>query len=125
MILDTSALSDFLREDPSIRRYVTEARVLCLPVIVLGEYLYGLKASQHRTRLEQKVQSLLDDVSVLIVEEDTAGHYADIRHELKKAGTPIPENDIWIAALVRQHHLALLSRDKHFDSVEGLHRISW
>jgi predicted nucleic acid-binding protein len=56
---------------------------------------------------------------------ETTIWYADIRAELKRAGKPIPTNDLWIAALCRQHNLPLLSRDRHFDQVPGLCRISW
>ena len=52
-------------------------------------------------------------------------HYANIRHRLRLAGTPIPENDIWIAALALEHQQQVLSNDHHFDLVEGLVRISW
>jgi predicted nucleic acid-binding protein len=62
---------------------------------------------------------------VLDVNEETAFHYAEIRVELKAAGTPLPTNDTWIAALSRQYRLPVLSRDKHFDLVRGLQRLSW
>jgi predicted nucleic acid-binding protein len=59
------------------------------------------------------------------VDEGTAEHYAEIRVELKRSGRPIPVNDLWIAALARQHALPLLSRDQHFEFVRGLERIGW
>jgi tRNA(fMet)-specific endonuclease VapC len=62
---------------------------------------------------------------LVAVDADTAGQYADIREELRTAATPIPENDIWIAALCRQHQLPLASRDGHFDKVRGLKRVGW
>lgn len=62
---------------------------------------------------------------MLPVNEATSRHYAQIRLELKRAGRPIPVNDLWIAALCRQHGYDLLSRDRHFDAVAGLRRISW
>jgi tRNA(fMet)-specific endonuclease VapC len=62
---------------------------------------------------------------VLAVTSETSRFYADIRHELRLAGQPIPENDLWIAALARQQGLTLLSNDAHFDHVSGLKRISW
>jgi predicted nucleic acid-binding protein len=62
---------------------------------------------------------------LLSVTPDTAVRYADIRHRLRTAGTPIPENDIWIAALALEHGHKVLSNDRHFDLVEGLVRISW
>ena len=63
--------------------------------------------------------------AVVAVDADTADRYADIREELRIAATPIPENDLWITALCRQHHLALASRDGHFDKVRGLKRVEW
>ena len=62
---------------------------------------------------------------VFEVTEETAVHYATIRLELKRAGKPIPTNDLWIAALCREHRFDLLSRDLHFDSVPGLQRLGW
>jgi len=59
------------------------------------------------------------------VDRGTADEYAEIRSELKRAGRPIPGNDLWIAALARQHALPLLSRDRHFDLVPGLKRVGW
>ena len=62
---------------------------------------------------------------VLEITSDTAAQYAELRCELKRAGTPIPANDAWIAALCHQHSLPILSRDQHFDLVKGIRRLSW
>jgi len=62
---------------------------------------------------------------VLDVGEVTSAQYAELRLELKRAGTPIPTNDLWIAALCRQHAWPILSRDRHFDLVKGVMRVSW
>lgn len=71
----------------------------------------------------------LDDAlattSVLAADETTTRHYAEIRLQLASAGTPIPMNDLWIAAIARQHKLPVISRDAHFDQVEGIVRIGW
>ncbi len=125
MILDTTALSDFLIEEPGIKRNVTSSTSFNIPVIVLGEYRFGLRLSKYRQILEEKLQELLKDVQVLPIEEQTTVVYADIRCELKAAGTPIPENDLWIAAIVRQYDIPLLSKDRHFDNVRGISRLSW
>jgi predicted nucleic acid-binding protein len=61
----------------------------------------------------------------LPVDDETSGHYAQIRAELKKAGLPIPSNDLWIAALSRQHRLPLMSQDQRFEAVRGVKRIGW
>jgi len=62
---------------------------------------------------------------VLEVSDATSASYAEVRLELRRAGTPIPTNDIWIAALCRQHALPILSQDEHFDLVDGVRRVSW
>lgn len=62
---------------------------------------------------------------MLAVDQETSVHYAMIRAEFKKAGHAIPSNDLWIAALGRQHSLSLMSPDKHFDAVHDLERIGW
>ena len=125
MILDTNALSAFLKEDRAVLRCVDDAETFCLPVIVLGEYRYGLSGSKARAVLTARLDALVADATVLVIDELTTRVYATVRAELKAAGTPIPENDVWIAALVRQHHMPLLTRDGHFDHVAQLERISW
>jgi tRNA(fMet)-specific endonuclease VapC len=92
---------------------------------VLGEYRYGIQQSRDRQRYEQWLTETLRNYRVLDVDEETANSYATIRTELKRAGTPIPSNDVWIAALCRQHSFSLLSRDRHFDLVRGIERIDW
>jgi tRNA(fMet)-specific endonuclease VapC len=68
---------------------------------------------------------MLDRCAVLDIGIETARRYAAIRLELKGAGTPIPSNDLWIAALSRQHAIPVMSRDTHFDFVGGLRRRTW
>lgn len=125
MILDTNALSAFLKEDRAVLRYVDHAEAFCLPVIVLGEYRFGLASSKARAALTVRLDALVADATVLVIDEITTRVYAAVRAELKAAGTPIPENDVWIAALVRQHHMPLLTRDGHFDYVARIERVCW
>ena len=99
--------------------------MLALPVIVIGEYRYGLSASRLREDLERALTALTQDVTVLPIDLETTRAYAEVRRELRDAGRSIPENDVWIAALTRRHGLPLLSRDEHFDQVKGITRISW
>ena len=125
MILDTNALSDFLSGVAEIRGHVESAGGLYVPSIALGEYRYGLRHSRIRDTAERKLEHLLREIEVLPIDAATSTSYADVRSELKAAGTPIPENDVWIAALVRQHQMPLLSRDAHFDYVRAITRLSW
>lgn len=125
MILDTNALSAAADGDSALIAVLARAEQMAIPTIVLGEYRYGIAQSRHRATYERWVEGLLQDCMVLDVNEPTTHHYAEISVELKRKGTPIPTNDLWIAALCRQHSLPLLSRDRHFDSVPGTERISW
>ena len=125
MILDTNAISAVLEGDSAIERALSLSDRHQLPVIALGEYRYGLLRSKRRAELEPLLDRLEAESIVYSLDATTARNYADVRDELRDAGTPIPENDIWIAALGRQHELAVVSRDGHFDSVRGLKRVSW
>lgn len=125
MILDTNALSAVADGDATLEPILRKATEVAIPVIVLGEYRYGIQQSRDRQRYEQWLTESVRNCRVLDVDEATAVSYAALRSELKKAGTPIPSNDVWIAALCRQHSFALLSRDRHFDLVRGIERIDW
>ncbi|MEQ1860349.1 MAG: type II toxin-antitoxin system VapC family toxin [Chthoniobacteraceae bacterium] len=125
MILDTNGVSAFFEGVPAVCEAVGRAEVLAVPSIVLGEYRFGLSGSRLRAELDAKLGRLQRLAQVLVVDAETARHYATIRRELKDAGTPIPENDLWIAALARQHGLPLLSNDAHFDHVHSLTRVGW
>lgn len=125
MILDTNALSAAADREPTALKVVAGAERLAVPVIVLGEYRLGIAQSRHRKDYENWLREWIAAVRVLDVDERTTHHYATIGLELKGMGKPIPTNDLWIAALCRQHSLSLLSRDRHFDLVAGLRRIDW
>jgi tRNA(fMet)-specific endonuclease VapC len=125
MIVDTNALSAAADDDPAVISILARADQMALPVIVLGEYRYGIAQSRNRARYESWLTALLQDCFVLDINEPTTQCYAEITLELKRAGKPIPTNDLWIAALCRQHSLPLLSRDHHFDLIAGNTRIGW
>ena len=125
MILDTNGLSAMAEGELAIEPILRKAAQLALPVIVLGEYRYGILHSRQRKDYEQWLADYLPTLRVLDVDERTTVSYSAIRAELKKAGTPIPSNDVWIAALCRQHSLPIVSRDLHFDSVRGIQRFDW
>ena len=125
MILDTNSLSAIAEGELTAASEGARARQTAIPSIVLGEYRFGIGRSRYRREYERWLEDVLSDWRVLAVDEETAVWYADLRLELKEAGTPIPTNDEWIAALCRQHALPLVSRDRHFDLVAGLQRIEW
>jgi len=125
VILDTSAVSALLFGDPALGEVLASEARHHLPVIVIGEYRYGLLRSRHRARLEELLSTLVRESEVLLIDTATAESYSQVREELRQEGRPIPENDIWIAALARQHDQPVVSRDGHFDNVPGLRRVAW
>lgn len=125
MILDTNALSAAADNDPAVVSLLARAEQMALPVVVLGEYRHGIALSRNRRSYEDWLEKLIDDCLLLEINEPTSRYYAEICVELKRIGRPIPTNDIWIAALCRQHSLPLLSRDRHFDVISGSKRIDW
>ena len=125
MIIDTNALSAIVDEQPGIRAALERAVSALIPVIVLGEYGFGIAQSARRSHHQKWLRESLPAYRILDITRETAEHYAALRLELKRVGTPIPSNDLWIAALCREHKLPVLSRDRHFDRVGGLRRLEW
>lgn len=125
MILDTNALSGFLAEDRALLRALPAHTLLHLPVIVLGEFRFGIQRSREAARLGRRLIELEADAEILPVDKETVSQYATIREQLRQDGRPIPQNDTWIAAISRQHELPIVSRDVHFDYVRNVRRISW
>lgn len=125
MILDTNALSAWADGNPACRPVLAEASRLVIPVIVLGEYQYGIRQSRHRARYEEWLTHNLIHAEVQPLGTATASHYAGLRLHLKSQGSPLPANDLWIAALTAELQLPLLSNDRHFDLIPGLIRLSF
>ncbi len=125
MILDTNAISDYADGNPSLIEALRSSRKHSIPAIVLGEYRYGLARSRLKHERTIWINRLESEMEVLEITRSTARAYADVRNQLRAIGRPIPENDLWIAALAIEHGLSLLTRDSHFDYVSGLVRVNW
>jgi tRNA(fMet)-specific endonuclease VapC len=125
LILDTNALSAFVDGDGSVGAILQRQSRAAVPVIVLGEFRYGICGSRYRKTYERWLETHLSHFELLSLVPETTLAYATLRVSLKSIGRPIPANDAWIAALAIQHGLPVLSRDSHFDFVVGLRRQSW
>jgi predicted nucleic acid-binding protein len=125
LILDTNAFSAMAEGESALEPILRQAAYVGVPVIVLGEYKFGIAQSRNLAQYERWLSEYLPGFRVLNLDEQTAHRYAEVRGELKTLGKPIPSNDVWIAALCRQHALPILTRDRHFDAVTGITRISW
>lgn len=119
--LDSSVAIDVLaaQADHVLSPSVSE---FLLPVPVVGELRYGALNSRKATENLGKVEGLVARCQVLNVTTATADVYARLRLDLKQKGRPIPENDLWIAALCVEHQVPLAASDAHFDAVDGLRR---
>lgn len=125
MILDTNALSAWADGDPAIEPLLRTASRLVIPVVVIGEFEFGIRQSRHASRYADWLNVNLDTVEVARIDRAIAAVYGAVRLELKQAGTPIPINDTWIAAVARHERLPIISRNGHFDAVRGVERVSW
>jgi tRNA(fMet)-specific endonuclease VapC len=125
VILDTNALSAWADGDPAIESLLRTASRLVIPVVVIGEFEFGIRQSRHASRYAEWLAVNLDTVEVARIDRAIAAVYGAVRLELKQAGTPIPINDTWIAAVARHERLPIISRDGHFDAVRGVERVSW
>jgi tRNA(fMet)-specific endonuclease VapC len=125
VIVDTNALSALAENQPALLREFSPDREIGIPVVVLGEFRFGIAQSRRRSEYEKWLNRVLAASIPVVIDEQTAVTYAEIRVQLKLAGTPIPSNDVWIAALCLQHGSPVLSRDQHFDRVTGIRRIAW
>ena len=119
-LLDTNAVIALFAGEPELVEMVARKTAVFLCVPVIGELRYGALAAarveQNLARLDEFAQA----VTVLPCDAKSAVFYSRVKFDLRKKGRPIPENDVWIAAIARQHELSLISRDAHFQEVDGL-----
>ena len=124
LALDTNRYTDLCRGDAQVIETVEAADAVWLPFIVIGELRAGFAVGREGPRNEAVLRRFLlkPGVRILYADEQTTYHYATVYRQLRKQGTPIPTNDMWIAALVLQHSLTLYDRDRHFDALLQLTR---
>ncbi|MGA7686109.1 MAG: type II toxin-antitoxin system VapC family toxin [Terriglobales bacterium] len=125
LALDTNRYTDLCRGDTAVLETIEVANQVWLPFVVLGELRAGFAVGSQGPRNESVLRRFLlkAGVGVLYADEQTTHHYANVYRQLRKQGTPIPTNDMWIAALVLQHSLSLCDRDAHFDALPQLPRV--
>ncbi len=114
--LDTNRLTDVFRGDIALAERLGSCEEVWIPLFVLGEIKAGFHGGTQRSRNEILRKEFLSrkPVAILHPTRETAEQYARLFVQLKRAGTPIPDNDLWIAAVVLEHDLALITRDQHF-----------
>jgi tRNA(fMet)-specific endonuclease VapC len=124
-LLDTNVIIALFARDPMIHERLSNASEVFIPCIVIGELYFGsyksLKVQENLNRIDEFALSN----TVLPCDIETAKKYGDIKNRLKEKGQPIPENDIWIAAIAQQYALTVVTKDLHFESIEDLKIEMW
>lgn len=124
-LLDTNIVIALLNGDLAVQRALTEAPEAFLSIFTLGELFYGAYKSVRIDQNLARLEDLATATAVLEVDPETARQYGLVKTRLLKRGKPIPENDIWNAALARQYGLTLVTRDGHFREIDDLWREAW
>jgi tRNA(fMet)-specific endonuclease VapC len=124
-LLDTNIVIALFAGETTVVASIRAADVAAVPVIVLGELYYGARKSARAGANLLRLAAFAAAATVVPCDAPTAEEYGEIKTALRSRGTPIPENDLWIAALARQHGLTLATRDAHFDVVPGLTVARW
>jgi tRNA(fMet)-specific endonuclease VapC len=122
LALDTNRYVDLARGDDSLEAQLERAEAIFIPFVVMAELRAGFAVGKHGRENEATLRRFLlkPDVEILYPDDATTLAYASVYRQLRAQGTPIPTNDLWIAALAHQHDLALCSRDEHFRHVPQL-----
>jgi len=125
VLLDTNILIGILAKDNAILSRLVETESVFLPSIALGELYFGAFKSAHPDDNAERIDRLAASTAILYCDGTTALYYGRIKTTLRAKGRPIPENDIWIAAIAQQHGLTVVSRDLHFREIERLPVEEW
>lgn len=125
LALDTNRYVDFCKNAPGVAETLERAEAVYMAFAVLGELRAGFAVGSQGPANERTLRRFLmrEGVSALFPDEQTTHHYATVYRQLRQQGTPIPTNDMWIAALALQHDLVLYARDQHFDHLPQLLRV--
>ena len=123
--LDSNRYTDLCRGEPAVVEMLETALEIAVPFVVVAELRAGFPFGSRAAENERVLARFLrrTGVRTLFADDQTSHHYAAVYRQLRLQGTPIPTNDMWIAAVVLQHGLVLYARDRHFDRLPQLDRI--
>jgi len=124
-LLDTNIVIEIFDGNKDIADRVNKLSEFFISSIVLGELYTGVNRVTNKSRHLKKLNGFLELCTILNIDSITAEYYGEIMARLYKKGKPIPTNDVWVAAIARQHNLTLVSRDNHFKEIEKLNLKQW
>jgi len=125
VLLDTNVIIALFAGEAAVLTELGSAEAVYVPAVALGELYYGARKSGRPAENVARVAEFATAALVLACDAPTAAVYGEIKAALRARGTPIPENDVWIAALARQHDLTLATRDAHFGHIDGVRVVGW
>ncbi len=125
ILLDTNVVIELFKGNSSITASLETQQSVNIPFAVLGELYLGAYRSSNPKKHIKQVNDFLRKCDVLVADDETANNYALIKSALLNKGKPIPENDIWIAAVAQQFEMVLITRDKHFNEIDGISIKYW
>lgn len=125
VLLDTNIVIAFFAQEPIVLQNMQAVDQFLIPSVVLGELYFGARKSGKVAHNLKRIDELATTTAILGCDAETARQYGQIKDELRQKGRPLPENDIWIAAIARQHNLSLSTRDVHFEQVDHLSIVTW
>lgn len=124
-LLDTNIVIAIFAKDSGVVDHLAQATEVFVPSIALGELFYGARKSNQAHANIARIEEFAADTVILACDAVTGREYGRIKNDLRIRGRPIPENDIWIAAIAMQHGLTVVSRDSHFEDVSNLAVTTW
>ncbi len=124
-LLDTNIVIAIFNGDALLQRRVLNAPEAFVSIVTLGELFYGAYNSQRIEANVDRIEQFAIGIKILDCDSETSQRYGMVKAKLRKQGKPIPENDIWIAALANQHDLTLVTRDPQLSAVKDVSQESW
>ncbi len=124
-LLDTNIIIALFAGEASIVNNLAQADEVFIPSIALGELHYGARKSGRSQKNLERIEEFVANNTIIECDASTARQYGDVKNRLRINGRPLPENDVWIAALALQYGLTLVTQDAHFQEVESLQTVSW
>jgi tRNA(fMet)-specific endonuclease VapC len=124
-LLDTNIVIDLFANGDEVKAKLAGVEEAFVSSITIGELFYGAEKSTRPVENVRRIEDFAAIITVLGCDTNTARHYGQIKNILRAKGRPVPENDPWIAAVARQHDLILVTRDKHFNEIEGFPTTCW
>ncbi len=124
-LLDTNIIIGLFANEPEIQEKLAHADEVFVPSVVIGELYFGANKSTRVKENLDRIEEFASCIVVLGCDLETARYYGEVKNALRIKGHPIPENDIWIAALALQYGATLVTRDTHFAEIDNLSTITW